>query len=77
MVVKAKKRRRARIGTTSEHVNSARMPKGRNPAYSTLSVYVERDTHRRLKAMAALQGRTMSEIAETVIEEWLAQATKL
>ena len=77
MVVPIKVRRRARIGTTSEHVDSARMSKRLNPAYSTLSVYVRCDTHRRLKAMAALQGRTMSEIAETVIEEWLAGDTGL
>lgn len=53
------------------------MSKRRNPDYSTLCVYVRRNNHRLLKVLAALQGRTMSEITEELIEGWLSGKTEV
>jgi hypothetical protein len=77
MVAKLKARKRSRSHVAAPGSTSVGRSKRLSPDYSTLSVYLERDTHRRFKARSALDGRTMSEIVETAIEAWLSGKTEL
>lgn len=54
-----------------------RLSKRESEEYSTLSVYIKRDTHRRFKGKAGMEGIDMSEAADILIRKWLQNEIKL
>lgn len=49
----------------------AQLSKTKDPNFTRTTIYLPKMLHRKLKARAAEEGREMSEIVETLVEEWL------
>lgn len=45
--------------------------KGKDPNYQRTTVYLPKALHRRLRAAAIAEGREMSDIITTLVEDWL------
>ena len=53
-----------------------RLSKGKNPDYQRTTLYLPKQMHRKFKAAAAEDEREMSEIMETLIQQWLESRSK-
>ena len=60
------------VGTPQEEEDSSLpLSKTKDPNYTRTTIYLPKMLHRKLKARAAEEGQEMSEIVETLVEEWL------
>ncbi len=57
--------------TTEQPEKDDRLSKGKNPDYQRTTLYLPKRLHRKFKAAAAEDEREMSEIMETLIQQWL------
>jgi len=45
--------------------------KSKNPSYQRTTIYLRKELHTKLKTAAIVEGMEMSEVIETLIEQWL------
>lgn len=50
----------------------ARVSKRLDPDFSTLSVYIRKETHKKFKAKAAVRDIDMSDVTELLLAKWVA-----
>lgn len=60
----------------SKATTATRQGRAKNPAYSTLSVYIPKELHTSVKVAALQRGEELSAIVETLLEGWVASASK-
>lgn len=55
---------------TSEHRN-IQLSKSKDPHYQRTTIYIPKPLHRKLKAIAAEDDREISDIVETLVQDWI------
>lgn len=55
----------------------ARVSKRLDPEFSTLSVYIRKETHKKFKAKAAVQDIDMSDVTDLLLAKWIAGEVSL
>ena len=51
------------------------MDRRKHPDYSSITAYLPKEKIRRLKAIAALNDKTLSEAVEDAVDDWMAEAS--